>query len=170
MARFHNELFEVLLDEGTMTAFNGDAVPWCADTADQSYRCDGAGPTILPRGELSMKRGLLNETDDIVANYPITSMYYAMAHRRENVEGVPAALMRVQISEKGLMRAVLDESLISHPAQHTFAFKKSLRPTNYEGLESLVVHPISHGGEKLLEYGYALLKKEILIARLNTSE
>ena len=166
MAQYDDELFEILLDKGTASAFKGGAVPWCDD---QTYRCEeGPDPTIFPRGELPMKKVLLGVDLDPMANYPIASMFYAMAHRRKHVEGQPYALLRVRLGAGGQLRGFLDGSLVSHPWQHTVAFAKAITRENYVELKYLFYHEIQEDlGKLLLDYGYAMLRKKIMIEGVN---
>ena len=165
MAKYHDELFEILLDQETMVAFNGGEVAWCTD---KTYRCEGPDPTIFPLGEIPMKRVVLDENMEIVCNFPIAALFYAMAHRCGNVTGAPVAVMRVQLSQEGQHHGFFRSSLTPNPQEHTVAFNKTLTHENYAGVKDVVYHEMSEDvGQALLNLGYALLNKEVSIDGVN---
>ena len=149
-----------------MAAFTG-----CVDISAWFHEpCifEGPDPTIFPNGELPMKKVVLDDSMEIVADFPIASLFFAMAHRRGNAKGVPAALMRVQLGPEGQRRGVSAGSLIPRAQQHTVAFVKRLTPENYAELKDVVIHEIKVDvGQRMLDFGYALLKKDILIDGVN---
>ena len=76
--------------------------------------------------------------------------------------------MRVQLGPEGQRRGFSDGSLIPHAQQHTVAFVKRLTPENYAELKDVVFHEIAVDvGQRLLDFGYALLKQNILIDGVN---
>jgi len=165
MAQFHPELFEILLDQQTFQAFGGGEVAWCGDA---SYRCDGADNSIFPKGQLPMKKVLLDDAG-VVPNYPLASLGYAMAHRADRVEGPPVALLRVKLSKEGQLRAFLDGTLLSNPRQGAVAFLKPIKHDYYPELQDLVMRQISLGvGEYLLAHGYNILENEMLFQGINS--
>ena len=65
MAQYHGELFEILLDTEKMAACG--EVRRCAD---KTCSLEGPDPTIFPNGELPMKKVVLDDTMEIVADFP----------------------------------------------------------------------------------------------------
>ena len=77
--------------------------------------------------------------------------------------------MRATLSKEGQLCGFLDGTLVSHPEQHTVAFLKPIKIENYPGLKDLRLHQISpEVGEVLLSFGHSILKKETLIAGINS--
>ena len=116
-------MFEMCIDVETLNSFMGDEVAW-----SKPYKCDGIDPSIFPKGELPMKKILLEEKMEIVVNSTVAAMYYAMAHRRSHVKGPPVAMIRVTLGYLGLSRSSLDGSLAPHVEQHGVVFTKSVTP------------------------------------------
>jgi hypothetical protein len=163
MALHHEKVFEILLDQSTVNAFGGGLVAWCED-----YTCTGIDATIFPRGQLPMKRVLLDVNKEIVDRFPVAALFYAMALRRGNVVGLPVGVMRVTITAEGQLHAFLGGALLSNPREHGVAFTKILDKENYPGLEDTVFHPLAVDvAREVLEYGQALLAKEIVVSGVN---
>ena len=77
-------------------------------------------------------------------------------------------MMRVQLSPEGQRHGFFEGSLTPYPQEHTVAFKKTLTHENYAGIKNVVYHEMNEDvGQALLDLGYALLKKEVLIDGVN---
>ena len=160
MARYHDEMFEFLLDKATVSAFSGDGVD-----------CLRIVPTIWKDGFVPFKKVMIDADSEIVPNYPVAAMYYATAHRRGNVEGAPEGLIRVCLSAQGQLCALLEGPMVSHPNQHTLGFKEVLNEWNYPGLKDVVFQPMTVDvGKAALSLGRALLHKEVVIDGLNKAD
>ena len=115
-----------------------------------------------------MKRVLLDENMDIVKNFPVASMYFAMAHRGGYVEGAPVALMRVTQSKEGQANGFIEGSIKAHPEQLTLGYNKILTRENYSGVKDVVFNPVTvELGEALLKFGYSLLERNEIIVGVN---
>ena len=149
MARFHDRMFEMCIDQETWNSFMGDEVSW-----SRPYKCDGIDPSIFPKGELPMKKIFLDENMELMENYPVTAMYYAMTHGRSHVKGPPVGLLRVTLGDVGLSRSFLNGSLVPHIEQHGVVFTKSVTPENYDIQNGQALLPC---GAKRREAGVCLL-------------
>ena len=76
MAQYHGELFEILLDKGTMAAFTGGVdISRPRRSICETCWFEGPDPTIFPNGELPMKKVVLDDTMEIVADFPIAALF-----------------------------------------------------------------------------------------------
>ena len=152
-------MFEMCIDEETYNSLaGGQEVAWA-----KPYKCEGIDTSIFPKGELPMKKILIDEGMD---NAHVAAMYYAMAHRAGHAKGPPVAMLRIEMGYQGLTRGFLNGTLVPHVEQHGVGFKENVTRENYPELTDVVFHPIQNGQE-VLDHGYNLLKKKSKITGLN---
>ena len=155
---YDDKKYEMFVDEETASVFSGGRIPWIdADT----WRTNGIDPTIFRRGELPMKRILLNNPMMVNnTDHSIALFYFAMAHRAHSVRGPPRYLITLTMAPTDVVKGLWDGSLKMYPEQETLAFTKTLTVENYPGVHDVVAREISvDDGEKLLETGYMLLER-----------
>ena len=172
MAAYSEDTYDMLLDSGTVVAWNGGKPYWCKDT---EYTCDGIDNTIFPEGQIPLKKVIVS-VDGIDSYGPgkykncslIAAMWYAQAHKSNMVKGAPIGRLTLKISHYGQWKAFCNGSLKSYPHQHTIAFCKRIDNVNYPKLEESVYNRFTPDvGEQFLHLGYELLNRNRIIPGVN---
>ncbi len=143
------DMYVMLIDESTATAFDRGPVSWAND---QEWRADGIDPSILPNGYIPMKRA---SGADLVGRDAPASKGFALAHRAGRVEGPPRWIISLTLSAECVVKHLFDGSLQVHHRIDTLAFKKQISQENYPGIANVEANPIlPHVGNQLLQFGY----------------
>ena len=88
---------EMFIDQQTLTAMLTGSVQWLEPTA---WRANGLDNSLFPSGIIPFKGIRLNNTGDPV--HDVAAKYYALAHRRNHVEGPPVALLQLSLPHWGI--------------------------------------------------------------------
>ena len=116
--------FEMFIDEPTAKAFFEDGtVPW---NEPSGWKCQGVDPSIFPKGELPFKTW----SED----HSIAAKFYALAHRKEGVEGAPLFLLEGSLPEDRLLPLFKNGSVRVYERTQTVAFTKLIYPDTFPGL------------------------------------
>ena len=117
---YHPEAFEMFLSQEQFDVFRGERIPWLAE---DTWRATGMDNTLFPKGEIPMKRIVL-END--LNEHNIAMKYYALAHRAGRVNGPPAYRVRIRINADNLLKLLWEGSAKIYPEPETLALTKPL--------------------------------------------
>jgi hypothetical protein len=149
---FDYSKYQMLLSQQCLDVVLGRGCAWAPE-----YTTDGIDNTVYPGGMVPFKFTALNGQQE--DHHVLAAKYYAMAHRRGNVEGPPVAIAVVNFPADEVLAAILEKTLTLIPDQCTLGFMKKVARANYPGMkEEVKIYPISPEGQiSLLNLGLAFL-------------
>ena len=139
---------EMFIDQQTLTAMHTGRVPWLEPTA---WRANGLDNSLFPSGIIPFKGIRLNNTGDPV--HDVAAKYYALAHRRNHVEGPPVALLQLSLPQ-GLGNLFNDDVAFK---PHTSTYGLRSTPPAHR----LTIHNLQDPmRQQTLEAGYRIIEAE----------
>ena len=150
---------EMFLSQSSLAAVMGEPVAWLQDESDEmirQWRATGFDNRLFPGGTVPFKAVLRAPGGKVVHN--VAAKYYALAHRKEFVEGPPVALVSITVPPDTFYRALVKGDVVVHSDQLTIGFCKPLTPECFPGILGPNVHLLDDGlGLRVLSEGQELL-------------
>ena len=150
---------EMLLCRSTLEAVAGGPIAWLQHEPDEGrrlWRAQGFDNTLFPGGTMPFKAVLTRPDGEVVHN--VAAKYYALAHRKEFVEGPPVALVSISVPPDTFYRVLLKGHVVVRSDQLTVGFRKPLTSEYFPGILGPEVHMLEGSlGTVVFFKGRALL-------------
>ena len=152
---------EMFLSQSSLAAVMGEPVAWLQDESDEmmrQWRAQGFDNTLFPGGTMPFKAVLTRPDGKVVHN--VAAKYYALAHRKEFVEGPPVALVSISVPPDTFFRALLKGHVVVRSDQLTVGFRKPLTSEYFPGILGPEVHMLEGPlGRVVLSKGQAFFEQ-----------